>query len=594
MDPSYKCPNQELEIGDFVKKNKKSKKREKLQKNFLEKERKQIEETGGNISDLPPIRVRHDRDASNGNLDIILDNINVSAGGKDLLINTSFQVNYGQKYGFVGRNGIGKTTFLSALARGDLEGVPKHIQILAVEQEISGIQKTPLDYVLETDLERTELMTEQERLLEVQGVEEGAADQLQEVMDKLEAIDAHTAEDRAIAILKGLGFDSEMQNRPTKSLSGGWRMRVALARALFVRPDVLLLDEPTNHLDLDAVMWLEDYINKCEFTVVIVSHDRSFLNSVCDNIIHIHNRKMIFYKGNYDQYEKTRQEMEQNQMKLYTKQQKEATHIQAFIDKYRATKQLSSLVQSRIKALQKMSLIESVVQDDEIKFVFPEAGKCSVPFLQLENATFGYDAEKPILKNVNLIIDDTTRIALVGPNGAGKSTLLKMLLGKNEPQDGFQKKNPQCRVAYFNQHHMDQLDLAVSPAEQLIKMFPGESQEKYRSHLSKFGITSKLQTQQQKFLSGGQKSRVALAIAAWLQPHLMILDEPTNHLDIDAVSALTVALNTWDGGVLVVSHDEHFISNVCNEIWVVRDQQVKKFNGGFEDYKEMLREEMNL
>ena len=365
-------------------------------------------------------------------------------------------------------------------------------------------------------------------------------------------------------------------------------MRVAIARALFVQPEILLLDEPTNHLDLDAVMWLEDYLVNWKNIVVVVSHAREFLNVVCSDIIHFFSLKLNYYRGNYDSFEKTRKQDFIQQSKQFESQKMKIDHMQSFIDKFRYNAKRASLVQSRIKALQKMELVEEIIEDPTCIFIFPTPDKLRPPLLKVEDGLFGYNQNRLLLRNLNFGIDMESRIAIVGANGVGKSTFLKLLMGELALLEGSQFRHNRLRVSLFTQHHIEQLDLMLSPLEQFAHSYPGSSSESYRSHLGSFGVTGNMALRPMYLLSGGQKSRVAFALSVWKNPHILIMDEPTNHLDIDAVNALIIALNNFTGGVLIVSHDQHLVASVCESIWYIREQKLKKFNGDFEDYRRAL------
>jgi len=407
----------------------------------------------------------------------------------------------------------------------------------------------------------------------------------------LEEIDAFSAEANASIILRGLGFSNEDLQRPTKDFSGGWRMRVALARALFANPDILLLDEPTNHLDLEAVMWLEDYLVDWPNTVIIVSHAREFLNVVCTDVYHYFENKLTYYKGNYDAFDTKRSETIIQRRKESENQKAKIEHVQKFIDRFRANAKRASMVQSRIKSLNRMELVEEIMNDPTCVFNFPTPEQLNPPLLKIEDGSFGYEADKPLIKGIEFGIDMDSRIAIVGSNGCGKTTLLNLLLGELELTDGQQSRNAKLRISMFTQHFIDQLDLKLSPLEQLMRDFPGNTQEKIRGYLGSFGITGPMALRPHYLLSGGQKSRVAFAISAWKNPQIMILDEPTNHLDIDAVNALIIALNTYTGGVLIVSHDQHLIQSVCDEIWYIKDKKLKKFHGDFDEYRQFIAAE---
>jgi len=533
---------------------------------------------------ITSVRVNHNKDCSKVS-DLVLDNITLNYGDNVLLDGTDLKLIYGHRYGLLGKNGLGKTSLMSAIARRQFENFPSDLQVFLVEQEITPDEKSALQTVLEVDDEREELLKEEAELNKDSG-SDGA--RLVDIYKRLDEIDAHTAVERASTILTGLGFSQEDLKRPTKEFSGGWRMRVALARALFANPDVLLLDEPTNHLDLDAVIWLEEYLNEWPNTVMIVSHARNFLNNVCTDIYHFRDQKLTYYKGDYDTFERARTELITQKKRASEAQKMKIEHTQKFIDRFRANAARAALAQSKIKELAKMEIVEEIIEDPACVFKFPVPDQLPAPLLKIEDGKFGYSADKILLKDVQFGLTMESRIAIVGPNGSGKSTLLKLLNGEMQLISGQQSRNNRLRTTIFTQHFIDQLDLKLSPVEQFQLKYPGSKSEVIRCHLGSFGITGDTGIRPQYLLSGGQKSRVAFALSVWNQPHVMILDEPTNHLDIDAVNGLIVALNNFKGGILVVSHDEHFITNVCETIYYVKNQKVNKFNGDFAKYRSMV------
>ena len=529
--------------------------------------------------------------------DVHLRNISVSNGGADLIADADVVLAYGRRYGLIGRNGTGKTTFLRALAARQIPGLPDNCQVLHVEQEIVGDGTRVIDAVLSCDPERTRLLAEEAALMaadesatsEVSGVSSG--ERLAAVAKRLIDIDAHDAEPRAASILAGLSFDSAMQQQPTSSLSGGWRMRVALARALFVQPDVLLLDEPTNHLDLHAVLWLQEYLLKWPKTVVAVSHAREFLNVICTDILHLHSRTLTSYRGNYDTFEKTAKERLRCAKAAADNQLARRAHMQAFIDKFRYNANRAALVQSRIKALERMAEVSEFIDDPDYCFKFPAPpDPVGPPVISFNNVSFAYPGGGPeLFKNLDFGLDTSSRLAIVGPNGIGKSTLLGLISGTLEPTKGHVYNNPKVRLAIFSQHHVDGLDLALTPLKYMAKCFPDAKDPVHRSHLASFGVTAELATQAMYTLSGGQKSRVALAKVTWTKPHILLLDEPSNHLDIDAIDALIAGLTEFKGGVLMVSHDQYLIEATVDELWAVEGGRVTVFHGTFDDYKKRLR-----
>lgn len=568
------------------------------------------------------------------NVDLHINNFSLNSpdGSKELLENCTFSLNQGRVYGLIGSNGVGKTTLLKAIANYECPGVPSHLRIVHVEQECRGDGYSALQTILRGDIEREILIREELRLkalLDQDGVvvdlpenskclvDEGQqlkiatstdetenaeererfaqlfqlmnrtaprevdpALQLQQVYKRMETIDAWTAEARAAAILKGLQFSPERMHTPTKKLSGGWRMRVSLAAALFIQPDLLMLDEPTNHLDFPSVLWLEDYLNGYDKTVVVISHDRMFLNNVITDVLHFHKRQLTTYKGDYSTFEKVRENQMKVQKRQFEAQQEKMSHVQEFIDKFRFNANRAALVQSRIKQLQKMDVIEDVEEDAIFQMTFPSAddsiGDQSV--IEVNNISFSYNGLKPyLLKNITCNIHGASRVGILGANGIGKTTLLHCILGKLTATEGSVYTNGSARISTFAQHHMDKLKPELTPLELLIEMFPKNHPQLIRRHLGRFGVNGTMQTQIISSLSGGQKSRVAFSILMWDKPHVVILDEPTNHLDLETVDALIGAVGGFKGGVVVVSHDQHFLNAICQEYWVVANAECKRF-----------------
>jgi len=528
--------------------------------------------------------------AGGGSNDIHLRQVQMDVNGLALLDETDLTLVSGRKYGLIGRNGIGKTTFLKFLACHRFEGMPAHLQILHIEQEVAGGDASVLETVLVTDIERAALLAEEQELMaEEEGEKEVEDEQdrqqrLAEVIDRLVEIDAYSAPARAASILSGLGFDPEMQLRPTNGFSGGWRMRVSLARALFIEPDVMLLDEPTNHLDLHAVLWLQDYLINWDKTLVVVSHARSFLNAVVTDILHFQGKSITRYKGDYDYFEGTRAEAMRQDEKRREAHDKTRAHMEAFISKFRSNASRAAMVQSRIKALGRMEAVSEVLNDPSLCFAFPSPEPLSTPILQLVDAGFGYGDEQ-LFSQVHLGLDMQSRVALVGKNGVGKTTLLKIILGELEPQTGAVHRNGRLRIGRFSQHHIDQLDLRLTALESFVKQYPDVKPLEIRAHLGSMGLGGTTALQKMSTLSGGQKSRVAFAQIIWEKPHLLLLDEPTNHLDLDAVTALIHAILNFDGGVLCISHDEFLVSSICEELWVAEPGKVNICRDSFEAFR---------
>ncbi|XP_047450560.1 ATP-binding cassette sub-family F member 3 [Mugil cephalus] len=537
---------------------------------------------------------RVDQSGKNRSYDIRIDNFDVSFGERCLLQGAELSLATGRRYGLIGRNGLGKTTLLKMLASRSLR-VPAHISILHVEQEVAGDQTVALQSVLESDTLRQSLL-DQERTLNAR-IASGKADGMEsvllsEIYAKLEEIEADKAPARASVILAGLGFSPKMQQQATKEFSGGWRMRLALARALFARPDLLLLDEPTNMLDVRAILWLENYLQTWQSTILVVSHDRNFLNAVVTDIIHLHSQRLDSYRGDYENFIKTKEDRLKNQHREYEAQMQYRQHIQVFIDRFRYNANRAAQVQSKIKLLEKLPELKPIDKESEVTLRFPDNfEKLSPPILQLDEVEFYYSSDQRLFSGLNLSADLDSRICIVGENGAGKSTILKLLMGELTPVSGVRQAHRNLKIGYFSQHHVDQLDLNVCSVELLLNKFPGRTEEEYRHQLGGYGITGELATRPVASLSGGQKSRVAFAQMTMPCPNFYILDEPTNHLDMETIEALAKALNKFKGGVILVSHDERLIRLVCKELWVCEAGSVRRIDGGFDEYRDILHQQ---
>jgi ATP-binding cassette subfamily F protein 3 len=507
--------------------------------------------------------------------------------GRPLFDEATAVIPDGHRVGVVSPNGAGKTT-LFRLILGELAADSGTIAMAAgqrigiVAQEAPGGPGNLLDFVLAADLERTALLHEAETSQD--------AHRLADIHERLNVIEAHTAPARAGGILAGLGFDAEAQARSLDSYSGGWRMRVALAAALFAAPDMLLLDEPSNHLDLEAVLWLQDYLRSYRGSFLMISHDRTMLNAACESILHLDQRKLIFYRGDYDTFEKTRREKQALQAAQFAKQQAERAHLQSFIDRFKAKASKARQAQSRVKKLARMDLISAVEADRETVFNFPNPDELPPPLVTLDGVDVGYEEGKPILRRLELRIDQDDRIALLGANGNGKSTLARLLAGRLKALSGRMHKSGKLRVGYFAQHQMEELNPEQSAYWHLQKLMDKIPEPKVRARLGQFGFTKdKADTKTEK-LSGGEKARLLFALMSHGAPHLMILDEPTNHLDIGAREALIRAINDYEGAVVMVSHDRHILDLSVDRLWLVEGGTVAPFEGDLDDYERFLLE----
>jgi ATP-binding cassette subfamily F protein 3 len=513
-----------------------------------------------------------------------IEDITYSVEGRPLFEGASATIPTGHKVGLVGRNGAGKTT-LFRLIRGELalEGgaisIPSRARIGGVAQEVPSSSTSLLETVLQADTERAALLAESDTAHDPH--------RIAEIQARLADIDAWSAEGRASAILKGLGFDAEAQQRPCSDFSGGWRMRVALAGVLFAQPDYLLLDEPTNYLDLEGALWLESYLAKYPHTVLIISHDRGLLNRAVQGILHLDNRQLTYWQGGYDQFARQMAERRAVLQAEAKKQEARRAHLQSFVDRFKAKASKAVQAQSRVKMLEKMTPITAPEDAKKVVFTFPAPEELSPPIINIEGGAVGYGGP-PILRKLSLRIDQDDRIALLGRNGEGKSTLSKLLAGKLTPCEGKMTKSSKLRIGYFAQHQVDELHIDETPLQHVMRLRPAEGQPKLRARLASFGLMADQAETVVGRLSGGQKARLSLLLATLDAPHLLILDEPTNHLDIESREALVEALTEYSGAVILVSHDMHLLSLVADRLWLVKGGAVTPYTEDLEAYRRQL------
>ncbi|CAK7902301.1 ABC transporter ATP-binding protein Arb1p [[Candida] anglica] len=524
--------------------------------------------------------------------DIKISSLSLLFHGKVLISDTTLELNYGRRYGLLGENGCGKSTLLKSIAAGEYP-IPEHIDIYLLNEPAEPTEFSAIEYVVreaEHELKRLEDLVED--IIVKNGPEDPS---LEGLYEKIDDMDPATFESRAAVILTGLGFNGVTIKKHTKDMSGGWRMRVALAKALFVKPTVLLLDDPTAHLDLAACVWLEEYLKRFDRILILVSHSQDFLNGVCTNMIDMRMKQLLLYGGNYDSYVKTRSEQETNQMKSYNKQQEEIAHIKKFIASAGTYANLVRQAKSRQKILDKMEadgLIPAVVPDKVFSFKFPDVEKLPPPVLAFDGMSFSYSGkeEDNLYENLDIGIDMDSRVALVGPNGVGKSTLLNLFQGKLIPQKGRVIQHTHIKLGVYSQHSQDQLDLTKTPLEFVRDRFPHISQDfqYWRQQLGRYGLTGEGQTSQMATLSEGQRSRVVFALLALEAPNLILLDEPTNGLDLSTIDSLAEAINSFNGGVVVVSHDFRLLDKVAKDIFVIENKTATRWNGSILDYKKQL------
>jgi len=511
-------------------------------------------------------------------------------GGKPLFHNASMTIHYGQRIGLTGINGCGKSSLFS-LILGDIQSdsgdvfVPSKLCIAHMEQEVEALNQPAIEYVLDGD---KQLRVIEKSIQEAENSHDN--EKLAHLYDKLATHDGYTAKARAEQLLHGLGFSQDKLNLPVSDFSGGWRMRLNLAQTLMCPSDVMLLDEPTNHLDLDAIYWLESWLKQYTGTLLFISHDRVFLDNVANNIAHIEQQKITLYSGNYASYERARTERLALQQSSFEKQKKQKEHLQKFIDRFKAKATKARQAQSRIKALSRMEAIAPAHIHSPFSFTFIANKKMSDPLLTLQKVNLGY-SERPWLSNIDINFHPTSRIGLLGPNGAGKSTFIKALAGEIPLLSGDMIEGENLSIGYFAQHQLESLDLNASPHLHIQRLSPDAKEQDIRTFLGGFAFHGDKALEAVKGFSGGEQARLALAIIAWKRPNLLLLDEPTNHLDLDMRYALTVALQSFEGAVVLISHDRSLIDAVTDELWLVYNHEVTLFNGDLLAYTQWIKDQ---
>jgi ATP-binding cassette subfamily F protein 3 len=517
---------------------------------------------------------------------LVIDDLSIRVAGRLLIEDASARIPDGAHVGLVGRNGTGKTTLFRVIT-GEFAAEQGHVTFGARERIGRLSQEAPdgpqplIEIVLAADAERTTLLAEAESATDPH--------RIAEIQTRLADIGAHSAPARAAAILAGLGFSHDAQQRPAAEFSGGWRMRVALAALLFSEPDILLLDEPTNYLDLEGTLWLQAHLAKYPRTVLIISHDRDLLDNAVDSILHLDQQKLTFFRGGYTQFERQRRERQALDAKLAQKQQAQRDHLTAFVERFRAKATKARQAQSRLKMLERLEPIAARVDDDVREISIPAPEKMlSPPIIAIENGTVGYEPGKPILRRLTLRLDPDDRIALLGANGNGKSTLTKLLTGRLPLMSGSITRADRMRVAYFAQHQLEELNPSGSPYDHMRRLMPDAPEAKVRARVGAIGFSGEAANTAVARLSGGEKARLLLGLATFNAPHLVVLDEPTNHLDIDSRAALIEAINDYPGAVVLVSHDRYLLEACADRLWRVADGTVTPFDGDLDDYSRMV------
>ena len=506
--------------------------------------------------------------------------------GRLLFENATANIPSGHKVGLVGRNGVGKTTLLKILNK-ELNAEGGHIttsrgaKIGMVSQEAPGGPESLIEWVLAQHTEMNDLFAEAETCTD--------PERISDIQLRLVDIDAHSAKSRAATILSGLGFDHDAQQRACADFSGGWRMRLSLGAILFLEPDILMLDEPTNYLDLEGTMWLEAYLKTYPYTVLIVSHDRDLLNKSVNHILNLENKRLQLYRGGYDEFEKRRRQHLEQQQSAKKKQDEQRKHMQAFVDRFKAKASKAKQAQSRMKMIEKLKPIAAMSENDVAPFNFPSPERTfNPPMMRFENTAVGYEEGKPILKNINLRMDPDDRIALLGANGNGKSTFAKLLAHKLEKMDGEFFHHKKVQIGYFAQHQMDELDGSETPYQVIKGLMVGSTEAQVRARVAQIGFDLDRANTKCDNLSGGEKARMLFALATFHKPNLLILDEPTNHLDVDSRQALIMALNEYEGAVILISHDRHLVEASADILWLVNNGTVEVYDGDMNDYRDLL------
>ena len=525
---------------------------------------------------------------------IEFDDVSVRRDGRVLFSGATFQIHPGQKVGLTGNNGTGKSTLFAVLLHhkgiGDMSvdagsvSLPSGWQIAHMAQEVAGSEQSAIDYVLSGDKEWFEINAQLEQSDTL------SMEKITELHQRFDDIDGYRTPARAAQVMSGLGFRTEQHTLPVNDFSGGWRMRLNLAKTLMSRADLLLLDEPTNHLDLDAILWLEEWISKFEGTVLLISHDQTFLDATIGHILHVEQAQLTLYTGNYSQFVRTRSERLSQQQQAFEKQQETRAHLEDYIRRFRAKASKAKQAQSRIKQLERMAELSPVMADNPFSFQFYEPSHMSSPLIEMRHADIGYD-DTPLLTDINIQITPDSRIGLLGMNGAGKSTLIKALVGDLKLLSGSYKDSDSLKIGYFNQHQMDSLDAEATPMLMLRRLAGKTSDATLRSFLGSFDFRGDRIDTPSKLFSGGERARLTLALIVWQRPNVLVLDEPTNHLDLQMRQALTMALQGFAGAVVLVSHDRELIANVCDELYLVHAGELIEFSGDVSDYGKWLSEQ---